>query len=244
MKPGQASAVEVRGTVHWLTHRDGPARALAVTPDARARLPQVLGRTGQVAWVSDAGGADALEIAPAAGPELAAGAARRRARGGWPKGSSAWSASWPRRPDGSTVAVAARDGRLLLVDVASGAVTQLAESQDGAVSGLAYAPDSAWLAWSHPGPPPLSRIRLARLADGQRGGCHRRAGSSTPSRPSPGTASTWPSCPRGSSTRSTTRTSSTCRSRTGRGPTWCRWPPRTPSPFGPLPGGPPSATGR
>ena len=27
---GQASVVEVRGTVHWLTHRDGPARALHV----------------------------------------------------------------------------------------------------------------------------------------------------------------------------------------------------------------------
>ena len=51
------------------------------------------------------------------------------------------------------------------------------------------------------------------------------AGSSTPSRPSPRTASSWPSCPRGSSTRSTTRTSSTCPSRTARGPTWCRWPP-------------------
>ncbi len=43
---GRASAVEVRGTVHWLTHRDGPARALAVTSDARARLPRVLGRAG------------------------------------------------------------------------------------------------------------------------------------------------------------------------------------------------------
>jgi len=30
---------------------------------------------------------------------------------------------------------------------------------------LAYSPDSAWLAWAHPGRQPLSRIRLARLAD-------------------------------------------------------------------------------
>ena len=29
---GQASVVEVRGTVHWLTHKDGPARALHVDP--------------------------------------------------------------------------------------------------------------------------------------------------------------------------------------------------------------------
>ena len=43
---GQASVVEVRGTVHWLTHKDGPARALHVDPGARARLPRVLGETG------------------------------------------------------------------------------------------------------------------------------------------------------------------------------------------------------
>ena len=51
--------VTVRGTVHWLTHDDGPARALLVDPAARARLPRVLGTTGSVAWVTDADGADA-----------------------------------------------------------------------------------------------------------------------------------------------------------------------------------------
>ena len=160
---GLASAVEVRGTVHWLTHRDGPARALAVNPGARARLPQVLGRTGQVVWVTDAGGPDALETGPADGPELAPGTEpappRRLAEGQLGLVSELAAA-----PDGSTVAVAARDGRLLLVDVGSGAVTQLASSAHGEVSGLAYSPDSAWLAWSHPGPEPLSRIRLARVA--------------------------------------------------------------------------------
>ena len=45
-RTGQASVVEVRGTVHWLTDKDGPARALHVDPDARARLPRVLGETG------------------------------------------------------------------------------------------------------------------------------------------------------------------------------------------------------
>ena len=65
--------IEVRGTVHWLTHRDGPARALAVEPDVRARMPRVLGRDGQVVWVSDAGGVDGLEIGPAEGAEPAAG---------------------------------------------------------------------------------------------------------------------------------------------------------------------------
>ena len=67
---GQASVVEVRGTVHWLTHQDGPARALHVDPDARARLPRVLGETGKVVWVTDAAGSqtpDALEVGSVTG---------------------------------------------------------------------------------------------------------------------------------------------------------------------------------
>ena len=64
-------------------------------------------------------------------------------------------------PDGATVAAAAHDGRLLAVDVASGQVTELAASDDGAVEGLSWSPDSAWLAWSQPGPQPLRRIRMA-----------------------------------------------------------------------------------
>src|SRR5208282_4083756 len=66
-RTGQASVVEVRGTVHWLTHKDGPARALLVDPDARGRLPRVLGDTGQAVWVTDSAGTDALEIGAVAG---------------------------------------------------------------------------------------------------------------------------------------------------------------------------------
>ncbi|HEY2443175.1 MAG TPA: PDZ domain-containing protein, partial [Streptosporangiaceae bacterium] len=157
---GQASVVEVRGSVHWLTHRDGPARALTVTP--RARLPRVLGRSGQVVWVTDAGGTQALEIAHA-GPGAQDGSTappRRLAEGALGRVTDIAAA-----PDGTTVAIAARDGRVLVVDVASGEVTELAASDDGPARGLAYSPDSAWLAWSHPGPRPLARIRLARLSD-------------------------------------------------------------------------------
>ncbi len=50
--------------------------------------------------------------------------------------------------------------------MASGRVSELAASDDGPVDGLSWSPDSAWLAWSQPGPQPLRRIRMARLADG------------------------------------------------------------------------------
>ena len=155
-KTGQASAVEVRGTVHWLTHKDGPARALYVNPQARARLPRVLGDSGQVVWVTDAGGADALEIAAADGDTSSVRLA---------EGLLGSVLSLAASPDGATVAAAAHDGRLLVVDVASGQVSELAAGDDGALDGLCFSPDSAWLAWSQPGPQPLRRIRVARLAD-------------------------------------------------------------------------------
>jgi tricorn protease len=154
---GQASAIEVRGTVHWLTHRDGPARALSVVPGVRARLPRVLGQAGQVAWVTDAGGADAIEIAASDGT----GSPPRRLAAG----AIGWAADLAAAPDGSAVAVAARDGRLCVVDTASGAVTELASSRHGEVTGLAWSPDSAWLAWVQPGPDPLSQVRMTRLGD-------------------------------------------------------------------------------
>src|SRR5690242_1335549 len=155
-KTGQASVVEVRGTVHWLTHKDGPARALHVDRAARARLPRVLGETGQVAWVTDASGADALVVASATGEAdsrvLAAGAL------GYVMVLTA-------SPDGATVAASARDGRLLIVDVASGQVTELATSDNGLIEGLSWSPDSAWLAWSEPVGRSLHRILMARIAD-------------------------------------------------------------------------------
>jgi tricorn protease len=157
---GQASVVEVRGTVHWLTHKDGPARALHVDATARARLPRVLGETGQAVWVTDAGGADALEIGSVTG-EGEPGTGTVRLAEGLLGHVTELAAS----PDGATVAAAAHDGRLLLVDVASGQVTELAASDDGVMQGLSWSPDSAWLAWSQPGPRPLTRIRLARPGD-------------------------------------------------------------------------------
>ncbi|MGB6583884.1 MAG: peptidase S41, partial [Streptosporangiaceae bacterium] len=156
---GQASVVEVRGTVHWLTHKDGPARALHVDPAARARLPRVLGDTGQVVWVTDAAGHDALEIASVMDePETET---VRLA-----EGLLGHVLSLSASPDGATVAAAAHDGRLLAVDVTSGQVTELAASDDGAIDGLSWSPDSAWLAWSEPSTPPLTRIRMARITDG------------------------------------------------------------------------------
>jgi tricorn protease len=165
---GKASAVEVRGTVHWLTHRDGPARALSAVPGVRARYPEVLGSDGLVVWASDADGTDALEVG-GGDPAAPAVAPRRLAAGQVGRVRSLAAA-----PDGKTVAVAAQDGHLRVVDVASGEVRELAASGNGYVTGLTWSVDSAWLAWSEPTDHPvgmgglsLRKLRIARLDSGE-----------------------------------------------------------------------------
>ncbi|MEV5848803.1 S41 family peptidase [Streptomyces sp. NPDC051985] len=187
---GRASAVVVRGSLYWLTHRDGPARTIADTPGVRVRLPEMLGSTGQIAYVTDAGGEDAVEIAhlPRASGDRPP---RRLASGRLGRVLELVS-----DPLGERLAVAAHDGRLLLIDVAEegvenveagdvdaeevdaedveavnvdgvdGVVTELIQSINGPVRDLAFSPDGSWLTWSHPGiGRTLRQIKMARISD-------------------------------------------------------------------------------
>ncbi|MQY32632.1 Tricorn protease [Streptomyces sp. RB17] len=157
----RGSAVCVRGGIHWITHRSGPARALAANPGVRARMPRAFRAEGEewVVWVTDAEGDDALEFAPATG--TVPGATPRRLAAG----QLGRVLELAMAPDGSRAAVAAHDGRLLLVERETGEVRVVDSSDDGEVSGLAFSPDSAWLAWAHPGPRPLSQLRIAHTTD-------------------------------------------------------------------------------
>ncbi|GHB16316.1 putative tricorn protease [Streptomyces umbrinus] len=171
---GRAGAVVVRGSLYWLTHRDGPARTIADTPGVRVRLPEMLGSGGQVAYVTDAEGEDAVEIAylPRASGEREP---RRLASGELGRVLELVS-----DPKGERLAIASNDGRLLLLDATeesesggtsrtgsgsgSGEVTELIRSINGPVRDLAFSPDGAWLTWSHPGiGRTLRQIKMARI---------------------------------------------------------------------------------
>ena len=156
---GRVLGVEVRGTVHWLPGRDGPARALLAEPGVRGRLPVAIPGTDAVACASDNGGEDGLDVIPADGS-----AARRIGHGEFGRILELAVA-----PDGRTAAVACADGRLLTVALdGEPVITEIARSTNAEVAGLAFSPDSALLAWSQPWRPErgASQIRLARLADG------------------------------------------------------------------------------
>jgi len=170
-RTGRASAIESRGTISWVSHRDGPVRALAAGSDVRRRLPVVLDER-RVGWVTDAGGDDAVEIVeldkPHAVPQtlLASGRVGRVLE---------MAAS----PDGHQIALATHDGRLLSCEVPQEDIGQPVEPREldattGDMSGLSFSPDSRWLAWSasgprpweDPGPRPLRQIKMADLTTG------------------------------------------------------------------------------
>ncbi|MFE0652856.1 S41 family peptidase [Streptomyces sp. NPDC059534] len=159
---GRASAVSVRGSLYWLTHRDGPARTIIDEPGVRVRLPEMLGSGGQVAYVTDAEGEDAVEIAylPRASGDRPP---RRLASGGLGRVEELIA-----DPDGERLAIASHDGRLLLLDAtedSNGEVTELIASVNGPVRDLAFSPDGAWLTWSHPGiGRSLRSIKMARIS--------------------------------------------------------------------------------
>jgi tricorn protease len=167
-RTGRASAVESRGTVSWVSHRGGPVRALAAGSAVRRRLPVVLDDV-RVAWVSDVNGDDALEVldldVPDATPRTLVAAGRL--------GRVLEMAA---SPDGRRIAVATHDGRILVCAVPSGRVARSVaprevDSTTGDMSGLAFSPDSRWLAWSsgsgpREDPNALRQIKLADLDDG------------------------------------------------------------------------------
>jgi tricorn protease len=169
-RTGRAVAVTVRGTIHWLAAKDGPARALAVAPGVRARLPVVLGETGFAAWVTDAGGEWSIEIGPVDAEDdvegyFGDGRSVRRILTGEVTRVAGLSAA----PDGAHLAVSTEDNRLLVVDVETATVRVVASGPHHAWGTLAedpvFSPDSRWLAWAEgtqaDGP---RKIRLADVA--------------------------------------------------------------------------------
>ncbi|MFE0422192.1 S41 family peptidase, partial [Streptomyces sp. NPDC058953] len=132
---GRASAVSVRGSLYWLTHRDGPARTIADTPGVRVRMPVMLGSGGRVAYVTDADGEDAVEIAYM--PRATGQHAPRRIA----SGELGVVRELVSDPQGKRLAVASHDGRLLLLD--TGEAEEAEEAGEAGEAEKAESPEAA-----------------------------------------------------------------------------------------------------
>jgi tricorn protease len=134
------SVVSWRGKAFYLSHRDGPARALVASSGVRIREPRPLGRTGQAIMISDEAGVDRVEIRPLNGEgdprtiEVDLGRILHLASD----------------PAGERVALISHDGRISVLDVASGEVRQLGVSVDGEATEPTFSPDGRYLVWTQP----------------------------------------------------------------------------------------------
>lgn len=135
---GDGSLLEWRGAAYFLTHRSGPARALADYPGVRIREPRLLGRTGKAIWASDCQGEDCLEIRGVDGD----GAPRRLAQGRVGRVVALES-----NAQGTKVAVGSHDGTIYLLDVARGSLKRIGRSPVGEPTGFSFSPDGRYLVW-------------------------------------------------------------------------------------------------
>ena len=140
---GDLSVVEWYGAVYALTHRAGPARALAADSGVRARLPRVLGSSGLVAYATDVADEDCIEVSP-----LDASAKPRRLG----RGKVGRALSLQSSPSGDNLGVVTHDGRICVMDTASGRVKEVGRSPHGEARELAFSPDGRFLVWVQPLP--------------------------------------------------------------------------------------------
>ena len=147
--PAGPASVEVRGTVHRLTHRDGPARTLADTPGVRARLPQVPAPAAPRSTRCRVPGST-TPTARTRSRSPRPTAARRRA--GSAAGQLGRVLELAAAPDGSRRrARRARRPAAARRSSPRGEVRELARGEHGESPGLAWSPDSALAGLAAPG---------------------------------------------------------------------------------------------
>ncbi|MFF4651941.1 PDZ domain-containing protein [Streptomyces sp. NPDC001380] len=158
-RTGRASAVTVRGTVHWVTHRDGPVRALAAEPGVRARLARVVPARVVPAPAAPAGDARGGDVEAVDAQDGAAGPGQEARAGGAPGGDQPQGVVWVTDAEGEDALEYAPS-----TGAAPGAAPcRIAAGRLGRVLDLVAAPDGRRVAVaSHDG-----RVLLVGLEDGE-----------------------------------------------------------------------------
>jgi tricorn protease len=140
---GKRMLAEARGQLFSVPVENGDARSVVAMPGARAQFASWSPDGKLIGYVSDKSGEEQVWVIPAAGGEPRQ--VTRDHQG--PLGELVWS------PDSKKIAVSDREMRIFMVDVASGSLTQVDQSERGSsydATNYSYrfSPDSKWLAYS------------------------------------------------------------------------------------------------
>lgn len=155
---GKRALFGARGDVFTVPVENGETRNLTATPGVHERASKWSPDGRWIAYISDQTGEDEIFVIAQDGS-------------GKPiqltSGSSNYIRSLRWSPDSSKLLFNNRDQALLMVDVASKAVTEVARSEVFTISSYAWSPDSQWVAYGFPEPDVQSRVYLYSLKSGE-----------------------------------------------------------------------------
>jgi len=152
---GQRVTVVARGDVFTVPAKDGPTRNLTQTQGVHERSARWSPDGKWIAYLSDASGEFELYVRPqdGKGPALQLT---------YNNDTYPFALDWS--PDSKKLLWADRKQRLRFIDVASKAITTVAENPDAPIQQYSWAPDSQWVTYVKPERGTLAKIMLYGLA--------------------------------------------------------------------------------
>src|ERR1043166_8525522 len=150
---GKRALFAARGDLFTVPAKEGDTRSLTKTSGVHERNPKWSPDGKWVAHISDASGEDEIHLIPAAGGK----SVQLTSSGGPYKYALYWS------PDSKKILWADRKLRLMLVDVASKEVKQIAQAKAWEIRDYTWSPDSKWVAYARPEDDTMQKVYIHSL---------------------------------------------------------------------------------